>query len=234
MLNLTETHAAIECLRRLSDVFRQRRQQLASSVGLTEQQWSVLEEISTEHFMPSMFARQRESTAAAVSKILRQLIDKGLIVVSLSAEDGRQRHYELTEAGRRDLVRLRAERERAIEGVWRQLEPEAVREFTRFGNLLTARLEAYAEHESGAGHAARSAQRTWEGAPAQLSSAADGPAPDPSEDSPESKRGWGPARSAKRTWGGAPAEFTSAGEGSASDPSEEGPGNGTNAIRQGL
>ncbi len=148
MLDQAETHAAIDTLRRLSEVFRQRRQQLAASVGLTEQQWSVLEEISTEHFMPSMFARQRESTAAAVSKILRQLLDKELVVVSLSAEDGRQRHYELTDAGRRSLGRLRAERERAIDGVWRQLDAEAVREFTRFGDLLTARLEAYAERET--------------------------------------------------------------------------------------
>jgi len=68
--------------------------------------------------------------------------------VSLSAEDGRQRHYELTEAGRRRLGRLRAERERAIDGVWRQLDADAVREFTRFGNLLTSRLEAYAEREN--------------------------------------------------------------------------------------
>jgi DNA-binding MarR family transcriptional regulator len=147
MLQQPETHAAIDTLRRLSDVFRQRRQQLAASVGLTEQQWSVLEEISTEHFMPSMFARRRESTPAAVSKILRQLLDKGLVVVSLSAEDGRQRRYDLTDTGRRSLGRLRAERERAIQGVWRQLDADAVREFTRFGNLLTARLEQYAERE---------------------------------------------------------------------------------------
>jgi DNA-binding MarR family transcriptional regulator len=148
MLDQTETHSAIDCLRRLSDAFRQRRQQLAASVGLTEQQWAVLEEISTEHFMPSMFARQRESTAAAVSKILRQLLDKELIVVSLSAEDGRQRRYELSATGKRSMQRLRAERERAIDGVWRQLDAEAVREFTRFGNLLTSRLEAYAERET--------------------------------------------------------------------------------------
>ena len=66
-------------------------EQLAQSVGLTEHQWGVLEEISTEHFMPSMFARQRDSTPAAVSKTLRQLIDKGLIEVKLNKSDGRQR-----------------------------------------------------------------------------------------------------------------------------------------------
>lgn len=148
MQDVAEIHAAIECLRRLTDAFRQRRQQLAAQVGLTEQQWSVLEEISTEHFMPSMFAKQRDSTAAAVSKILRQLADKGLIVVSLSAADGRQRNYDLTESGRRTLARLRAERERAIAGVWRKLPATDVREFTRFGTLLTERLEAYAELET--------------------------------------------------------------------------------------
>ena len=147
MLDTRETHAAIECLQRLSEVFWARRQQLAASVGLTEKQWAVLEEVSTEHFMPSMFARQRDSSAAAVSKILRQLLDKELVVVRLSPEDGRQRNYELSARGKKTLTRLRAERERAIDGVWRQLDAQAVREFTRFGNLLGARLEEYAELE---------------------------------------------------------------------------------------
>ena len=147
MLDTQETHAAIECLQRLSEVFWARRQQLAASVGLTEQQWAVLEVISTEHFMPSMFARQRESSAAAVSKILRQLLDKELVVVRLSAEDGRQRNYELSARGKKTLSRLRAERQLAIDAVWRQLDAEEVRQFTRFGNQLSARLEAYAERD---------------------------------------------------------------------------------------
>ena len=69
-------HRAIECLQQLTAAFGQRRQQLAADVGLTEGQWAVLEEIATEHFMPSMFARARESSAAAVSKTLRQLSEK--------------------------------------------------------------------------------------------------------------------------------------------------------------
>ena len=40
-----DVHAAVECLGRLTEIFRQRRQQLATDVGLTEQQWSVLDEI---------------------------------------------------------------------------------------------------------------------------------------------------------------------------------------------
>ena len=91
-----EIHAAIACLGRLTEVFERRRQELAASVGLTEQQWSVLDEIEQEHFMPSLFARRRDSSAAAVSKILRQLQDKELVVVSLRSGDARQRHYELS------------------------------------------------------------------------------------------------------------------------------------------
>ena len=100
---LVDVHDAVECLGRLTEVFRQRRQQLAASVGLTEQQWSVLDEIEQADFMPSMFARQRESSPAAVSKILRQLQDKELVVVSLSSSDGRQRNYELSAEGKRAL-----------------------------------------------------------------------------------------------------------------------------------
>src|SRR5512145_2872283 len=91
-----EIYAAIAGLRRVSDAFRKRREELAISVGLTEGQWGVMEEIATLHFMPSMFAKHRSSSAAAVSKTLRQLADKGLIRSSLSKADGRQRDYELT------------------------------------------------------------------------------------------------------------------------------------------
>src|SRR5688572_13926862 len=88
---------SIEQLQRLADLFVQRREQLARAVGLTVQQWHVLEEISDEHFMPSMFARSRESSAAAVSKIIRQLLDKGLVAVAVDAKDGRVRRYTLTD-----------------------------------------------------------------------------------------------------------------------------------------
>jgi hypothetical protein len=91
-----EIYAAIAGLRRVSDAFRKRREELALSVDLTEGQWGVMEEIATLHFMPSMFAKNRSSSAAAVSKTLRQLADKGLIRSSLSKADGRQRDYELT------------------------------------------------------------------------------------------------------------------------------------------
>jgi DNA-binding MarR family transcriptional regulator len=137
----TRVHEAIDCLRRLSDAFQRRRQDLADSVGITEQQWSVLEEISTEHFMPSMFARQRESSAAAVSKTIRQLVDKGLVSVSLSKEDGRQREYVLTAKGKRVMGTLRDRREEAIRAIWLELPREDVEHFVRFAGNLTERLE---------------------------------------------------------------------------------------------
>lgn len=146
-----EIHAAIDCLGRLSEIFRQRRQELAASVGLTEQQWSVLDEIENEHFMPSMFARRRESSAAAVSKILRQLQDKELVVVSVDASDGRQRHYELSPRGKRTLGELRARRQHAIEHVWQRFDAPTLQSFTRFGDELIQTLERYRLHATGPG-----------------------------------------------------------------------------------
>lgn len=145
---LVDVHDAVECLGRLTEVFRQRRQQLAASVGLTEQQWSVLDEIEQADFMPSMFARRRESSPAAVSKILRQLQDKGLVVVSLSSSDGRQRNYELSAEGKRTLERLRERRQHAITEVWLEFDAGSIGAFTRFGNELIERLERYSEDQA--------------------------------------------------------------------------------------
>lgn len=141
---LAEIHAAIDCLGRLSAAFGDRREQLAQSVGLTDHQWGVLEEISTEHFMPSMFARQRDSTPAAVSKTLRQLIDKGLVEVKLNKSDGRQRDYQLTRRGKRTMDELRDARARAIEQIWQKLDRDEVRNFTSFGNKLAQALVEHA------------------------------------------------------------------------------------------
>ena len=140
-----QIHEAIDCLRRLADAFGQRRRQLARSVGLTEHQWGVLEEIASEQFMPSMFARRRESTPAAVSKTLRQLLDKGLATANVSEADGRQRKYLLTAKGRRTLASLRTRRKAAIDAVWRRLDARQLAVFTQFGNELTARLSEYAQ-----------------------------------------------------------------------------------------
>jgi len=146
-MNVTQAHAAIACLRRMTDAFAHRRQQLALSVGLSDGQWGVLEEIATQHFMPSMFARARSSSAAAVSKTLRQLLDKGLVAVGLSKSDGRQRAYLLTAKGKRVLEVLRKERELAIEEIWLTLDADQMRNFVSFGNQLCNRLEHYASNQ---------------------------------------------------------------------------------------
>jgi DNA-binding MarR family transcriptional regulator len=138
-------HAAIARLQTLTELFQKRRQQLAEGVGLTEHQWGVLEEISTDHFMPSMFARQRESSAAAVSKTIRQLVDKGLVEVSLGSGDARQRNYDLSAEGQRVMVALRQSRSHAIERVWTQLDPTQLSTFIAFADDLTARLSDLAE-----------------------------------------------------------------------------------------
>lgn len=141
---LAQIHAAIHALQRLTEVFQRRREQLATSVGITEREWRVLDGISSEDFMPSMFARRRESTPAAVSKILRQLIDKGLVDVAVSKADGRQRNYALTSKGRRTMLLLRKQRERAVQNVWLELDQEQLRVFTEFGFKLASDLEDYA------------------------------------------------------------------------------------------
>ena len=143
----TDVHGAIEVTQRLSDLFAQRREQLARAVGLTVAEWAALEQISEEHFMPSMFAKSRESSAAAVSKILRQLLNKGLVAVAVDKADGRQRRYALTARGRRTMESLRRRRERAIEAIWMDMDPEALERFTEFSRDLAARLEAYAQRE---------------------------------------------------------------------------------------
>jgi DNA-binding MarR family transcriptional regulator len=140
---------AIETLGRLSEAFHSRRQALAASVGLTEGQWGLLEEISTEHFMPSMFAKSRSSSAAAVSKTLRQLKEKGLVTAALGADDARHRDYELTAKGRRLLASLRAGREAAIKAIWGELDGGEVRAFAAFGSILAARLQEYKDDGRG-------------------------------------------------------------------------------------
>ena len=135
---------AIAGLQRLTDDFAERREQLAAEVGLTPAQWRVLEEISSEDFMPSLFARRRAQSPAAVSKTLRQLADAGLVDVAIGCNDARRRRYTLTTDGRRVLTRLRRARERAIAEIWGDLPIRDLERFADFSEVLGRRLEAYA------------------------------------------------------------------------------------------
>lgn len=138
------SHTAIESLQRLAELFAERRRQLAREAGLTEAQWRMLEEVAAEDFLPSLFARRRACTPAAVSHTLRQLLEADLVQTRIGADDGRQRIYGLTSRGRRTLTRLRARRARAIESIWEPLGTRDLAAFTRFSNALAERLEAYA------------------------------------------------------------------------------------------
>jgi DNA-binding MarR family transcriptional regulator len=142
---------AIQGLQRLTELFERRRSQLAREVGLTDPQWRVLEEIARDEFMPSLFARARESHPAAVSRTLRQLQERDLVTASISSADGRQRQYAVTGRGRRLLGRLRASRERAIDAVWAGLPARDLERFAAFSERLADRLEAYARDEDGEG-----------------------------------------------------------------------------------
>lgn len=140
----TLAHDAIAHLQRLTDLFQARRAALALDAGLTEQQWAVLERIATEHFMPSLFARHRDSSAAAVSRLIRQLLDKRLVSASAREHDGRQRQYVLTAKGRRTLDALRADRQSAIDAIWTSLDPKALATFVTVSAELIRRIERYA------------------------------------------------------------------------------------------
>lgn len=142
--------SAVEVISRLAGLFSVRRRQLAERAGLTVQQWQALESVQSEHFMPSLFAAERDSSPAAVSKILRQLSDKGLIEAELSRVDGRQRNYRVTPAGRACLEGLRAERKRAIEGVWMQLSLPELEQFEAVGSKLAVLLEQFAKEDDAA------------------------------------------------------------------------------------
>jgi DNA-binding MarR family transcriptional regulator len=138
-----ESLSAIAYLQQLTQLFQARREQLAAAVGITEHQWAVLEQTTSEQFMPSMFARSQQSSAAAVSKTLRQLIEKGLVSAVIDKKDGRQRRYDLTTKGRRVMDRLRESREAAVRDIWMKFEPARLRAFSGFARELCSKLERY-------------------------------------------------------------------------------------------
>lgn len=142
-----EVLSAIAALQQLADVFNRRREQIAREVGLTVQQYCVMEQVQGDRFMPSMFARERESSAAAVSKIIRQLIDKGLIEVAVSESDGRNRLYSLTHRGSVMMEKIRASRQAAIAQVWSEFDTEEVEAFAAFSKRLHDRLESFAKQK---------------------------------------------------------------------------------------
>ena len=142
-----QVHEAISLVQRLSELFHKRRAALAAEVGLTERQWLVLERISDEHFMPSMFAREQDSSLAAVSKILRQLVDKEVVSVSLSEADARQREYQLTPKGQTLMSKLRTLRMAAIDQIWMAQDPRGLAQFCEFVTELISSIEMFSGKE---------------------------------------------------------------------------------------
>lgn len=139
---------AVAALQRLADAFARRRGQLARGAGLTEEQWRVLDEIAAEDFMPSMFARQKAKTPAAVSKVIRQLLDRKLVEASISSEDARVRRYALTGRGRQTMELVRQDRQRALDRVWSGIAERELASFARFASDLAERLEAHEQAEA--------------------------------------------------------------------------------------
>lgn len=139
---------AVEALLRVSELALRRRRQLARGVGLTDPQWRALEQIHSEHFMPSLFARDAETSPAAVSRTLRQLQEQGLVTAAIGSEDGRQREYRTTAKGRRIIEKLRSAREHALAAIWEDFAEPDLRRFSAFAGQLADRLEAYSAESS--------------------------------------------------------------------------------------
>jgi DNA-binding MarR family transcriptional regulator len=139
---------AIETLQQLSELFRLRRRQLAAEVGLTETQWQLFEEVAEEHFMPSLFARERDCAPAVVSRGLRSLVDAGLVESSIGEADARHRVYRLTATGRGLQRRLRKRRAEAIDAVWEPLSERELAAFIRTAGEIAERLSTHAKHEA--------------------------------------------------------------------------------------
>ena len=97
--------------------------------------------------MPSMFAKERASSPAAVSKILRRLADKGLIAAELSVQDARKREYRLTDEGKQTMSALRSLREQAIDRIWMGLDEVSLLRFCDFGAELIASIESYSKKD---------------------------------------------------------------------------------------
>ena len=148
-------HRAIQGLQRLAELFAERRRQLAREAGLSEGEWQVLEEIAGERFMPSLFARRRRVSPAAVSRTLRGLKKRGCVRDAIAPRDARRRAYSLTAEGRRVLARLQASRARAIEAIWAPLPSGELVRFGSFASELADRLEAYAGRRAASGRGAR-------------------------------------------------------------------------------
>jgi len=142
-----DTLVAIAALQRVAELFSERRLQLARESGITETQWQVLEEVDDESFMPSMFARRRSCTPAAVSRTLKRLLERDLVRARIGASDGRQRVYRLTPKGRRVLEELTARRQQAIDSIWSPIRRTELRNFTRLANDLADRLQDYSEKQ---------------------------------------------------------------------------------------
>lgn len=137
------TERTIEALQGLVEVFEDRRASLARSAGLSPSQWQVLEQVGQDDFMPSLFARRRDVSPAAVSRTLRQLLDARLVDVHISPRDARQRLYRLTRKGRKALDAVHEERAQAITAVWDSLSEADLTRFERLCRNLAGRLHDY-------------------------------------------------------------------------------------------
>ena len=77
----------------------------------------------------------------------KQLLDKALLKVTISRQDGRQRQYSLTAKGQKVMHHLRGLREEAIAEIWSVLSEGELRAFTGVNDKLLENMRIYLERE---------------------------------------------------------------------------------------
>src|SRR5690606_36577488 len=86
---------------------------------------------------------------AAVSKILRQLEEEGLIEVDITlSPDARQKKFCLTKSGQASMSKLQRSRAAAVDEIWRGLDADSLQQFSETSREIAARMEAVARREA--------------------------------------------------------------------------------------
>ena len=133
----------------LAEIFERRREVLARDAGITIEQWRVLEEISTEHFIPVDVRAQPRQLGRCGFENTAPTARRGLVSAAIGRDDRRNRSYKLTAKGHRTLAELRASRQAAIEAIWTGFSRDELAAFSTFAIKLSDRIERYSRGKNG-------------------------------------------------------------------------------------
>jgi homoprotocatechuate degradation regulator HpaR len=100
--------------------------------GVTEQQWRVLRALNeTDALTAAALSHECVILAPSMTRILRTLSDKDLVVVVRSPLDGRELQISLTRTGRRLIAEMGPISERQYALIRERLDPERLEQLYR-------------------------------------------------------------------------------------------------------